>query len=90
MGNQTNKEIVICSIITAMSTSLNSQQMKQLDDVLRQKMHGLKLEEENTEVSTWSDDNGYIIKMFLASKKLIGCKNGSLEQYALSIRQFLR
>ena len=26
--------------------------------------------------------------MFLASKKLIGCKDGSLEQYALSIKQF--
>lgn len=88
MGNQTNKEIVIQSIITAMAVTLDSQQMKQLDDVLRQKMHGLSLEEESTELSTWTDDNEYIVKMFLASKKLIGCKNGSLEQYALSIKQF--
>lgn len=88
MGNQTNKEIVIQSIITAMSVTLDSQQMKQLDDVLRQKMHGLSLEEESTELSTWTDDNEYIVKMFLASKKLIGCKDGSLEQYALSIKQF--
>lgn len=88
MGNQTNKEIVICSIITAMSATLESQQLKQLDNVLRQKLHGIKLEEERTELSTWTDDNEYIVKMFLASKKLIGCKDGSLEQYALSIKQF--
>lgn len=88
MGNQTNKEIVICSIITAMSVNLEGQQLKQLDNVLRQKLHGLRLEEERTELSTWTDDNEYIGKMFLASKKLIGCKDGSLEQYALSIKQF--
>lgn len=52
MGNQTNKEIVICSIITAMSATLESQQLKQLDNVLRQKLHGIKLEEERTELST--------------------------------------
>ena len=88
MGNQTNKEIVISSIITAMSAELESRQLKQLDNILRQKLHGLKLEEECTDVSAWTDDNAYIVKMFLASKKLIGCKDGSLEQYALSIKQF--
>ncbi len=87
-GNPDNKELVIHSIITAMSPSLGSEELRHLDDILREKLHGLKLEEESTELSTWTDDNGYIIKMFLASKKLIGCKDGSLEQYALSIRQF--
>lgn len=87
-GNPDNKELVIHSIITAMSPSLDSEKLRHLDDILREKLHGMKLEEESTEVSTWSDDNGYIIKMFLASKKLIGCKDGSLEQYALSLKQF--
>lgn len=87
-GNPDNKELVIHSIITAMSPTLDSEELRHLDDILREKLHGMRLEEECTEVSTWSDDNGYIIKMFLASKKLIGCKNGSLEQYALSLKQF--
>lgn len=87
-GNPDNKELVIHSIITAMSPSLDGEELRRLDDILREKLHGMKLEEESTEVSTWSDDNGYIIKMFLASKKLIGCKEGSLEQYALSLKQF--
>ena len=89
-GNPDNKELAIHSIITAMSPSLGSEELRHLDDILREKLHGLKLEEESTELSTWTDDNEYIIKMSLASKKLIGCKDGSLEQYALSIRQFLR
>ena len=87
-GNPDNKELVIHSIITAMSPSLDSEELRHLDDILREKLHGMKLEEECTELSTWNDDNEYIVKIFLANKKLIGCKAGSLEQYALSLKQF--
>ena len=87
-GNPDNKELVIHSIITAMSPSLDSEKLRHLDDILREKLHGMKLEEECTDLSTWNDDNEYIIRIFLANKKLIGCKAGSLEQYALSLKQF--
>nr|WP_294469685.1 tyrosine-type recombinase/integrase [uncultured Sellimonas sp.] len=87
-GNPDNKELVIHSIITAMSPSLDGEELRRLDDILREKLHGIKLEEECTELSTWNDDNEYIVKIFLANKKLIGCKEGSLEQYALSLKQF--
>lgn len=86
-GNLTNKEIVIQSIITAMAAILETVQLQKLDNILRTKLHGLKIEEETTELSTWSDDNDYIVQVFCANKKLEGCKNSSIEQYKLSIRQ---
>lgn len=86
-GNLTNKELVIQSIITAMSTILETVQLQALDNVLRTKLHGLRVEEESTELSTWTDDNDYMIRIFCANKKLEGCKESSLAQYRLSVRQ---
>lgn len=42
--NLTNKEIVIQSIVTAMSVILNTVQLQALDNVLRGKLHGLRIE----------------------------------------------
>lgn len=85
--NLTNKEIVIQSIVTAMSVILNTVQLQALDNVLREKLHGLRIEEECTQLSTWNDDNDYMVKVFYANKKLEGCKDNTLEQYMLSARQ---
>ena len=87
--NLTNKEIVIQSIVTAMSVILNTVQLQALDNVLRGKLHGLRIEEECTQLSTWNDDNEYMVKVFYANKKLEGCKDNTLEQYMLSAFEVL-
>ena len=85
--NLTNKEIVIQSIVTAMSVILDTVQLKALDNILREKLHGLQIEEECTQLSTWADDNDYILKVFQANKKLEGCKDNTLYQYKNTAKQ---
>lgn len=85
--NLTNKEIVIQSIVTAMSVILDTVQLQALDNILREKLHGLQIEEECTQLSTWADDNDYILKVFQANKKLEGCKDNTLYQYKNTAKQ---
>ena len=83
-----NKEIVIQNIIAAMGPIMEAVQLQALENVIRQNMHGLTIEEECTALSTWLDDNEHVIKVFLASKKLEGCKRVTLIQYKTTAHQF--
>lgn len=83
-----NKEIVIQNIIAAMGPIMEAVQLQALENVIRQNMHGLTIEEECTALSTWLDDNEHVIKVFLASKKLEGCKRVTLIQYKTTAYQF--
>ena len=75
------KEIFINNVIIAMQDKLNSEQLRELDNIIRINLRGIQIEEECTELSTDVDDNMYILKVFAANKKLEGCKDGSIEQY---------
>lgn len=85
-----NKEIVIQNIIAAMGPLMETVQLQALENVVRQNLHGLTLEEECTALSTWLDDNAHVINVFLASKKLEGCKRVTLIQYKTTAYQFFR
>lgn len=83
------KEIVIGEILVAMQEELDGNQLRQLDNVVRLKLRGIRFENECTELSTELDDNEYILKLFAANKKLEGCKIGSIEQYMRQTRDLL-
>ena len=83
-----NKEMYIHKTITDMSVYFNADQLRNLEFIIRSNLKGWDFINECTELSTWIDDNGYIIKMFLAGKKLEGCKDSTLEQYKISIKLF--
>ena len=83
------KEIVINNVIIAMQDRINSEQLRELDNILRINLMGMKIEEECTELSTETDDNMYILKVFAANKKLEGCKEKTIEQYARYTKNFL-
>lgn len=82
------KEIVIHNIIASMGSILEAVQLQALENAIRQNLQGLLLEKECTQLSTWRDDNSHVIKVFLASKKLEGCKEGTLVQYKTTARLF--
>lgn len=88
MGNIDRREMVIHNILAAMGDTLDGSQMRTLENAVRMGLKGLQLEEECTQVSTALDDNNHIVNVFLASKKLEGCKDKTLEQYRLTARQF--
>ena len=83
------KEIVINNIIIAMQDRIDSDQLRELDNILRINLSGMNIEKECTELSTDVDDNTYILKVFAANKKLEGCKDGSIEQYLRYTKHFL-
>lgn len=86
--NISNKDIVINNIIAAMGTILDSIQLQALENEVRKNLYGLKIEEECTALSVNLDDNEKVIRTFLASKKLEGCKLKTLEQYKCTARLF--
>lgn len=83
------KEMIINEIIVSMQQYLDREQLRTLDNVLRIKMRGIKLEDECTELSTETDDNMYILKVFAANKKLEGCKDNTIEQYLRQTKDLL-
>ena len=83
------KEIVINNIIIAMQDRIDSDQLRELDNILRINLSGMNIEEECTELSTDVDDNLYILKVFAANKKLEGCKDNTIEQYVRHTKNLL-
>lgn len=75
------KENMIKEILFEMSAELESDNLIKLENVLRIKMNRCRIEEEDTELSTYIDDNEYIIKLFVANKRLENLSEKSINQY---------
>lgn len=85
-----NKDIVINNIIAAMGNVLNTVQLQTMENAIRKSLYGLKLEEECTDLAVHLDDNEKVMRTFLASKKLEGCKVKTLVQYQCTANMFFR
>lgn len=83
------KEVFVNNVIIGMNGIINTEQLRELDNVLRINLRGISIEEECTELSTDVDDNMYILKVFAANKKLEGCKDRTIEQYLRQTKNFL-
>lgn len=83
-----NKELYIHNSIADMAEYFDADQLHNLEYIMRKNLKGKNIVSESTELSTWLDDNEHVIKIFLASKKLEGCKDSTLIQYKLSACQF--
>lgn len=83
------KNDVINKVIGAMANELTNVQLCKLESALRINLHGIALQEETTELSTYIDDNEYILKLFMANKKLENLSDKSIKQYADCTRKML-
>nr|WP_294490672.1 phage integrase N-terminal SAM-like domain-containing protein [uncultured Anaerosporobacter sp.] len=83
------KENMIKEILFEMSAELESDNLIKLENVLRIKMKRCRIEEEVTELSTYIDDNDYIIKLFIANKRLENLSERSINQYVRATRNML-
>lgn len=81
--------IFIDNIICAMAVVLNGQQLTILKNTLTEQLHGKRIETECTEVSTYTDDNDHILKVFAANKKLENLSDKSIAQYVRTTRNML-
>ena len=84
------KEKILNEIVLSLSTILDSEKLREVENVIRIKLHNIKLENKSTEhLSTYNDDNDYILRLFASNKKLENKSEKSIEQYVLTTRKML-
>lgn len=79
----------INDVISAMAIELDSRQLQKLENALNSNLHGKQISNECTELSTYTDDNDYILKVFAANKKLENLSDKSIAQYVRTTRNML-
>lgn len=77
-----NIESIIRNVTSAMKEVLNEEQLQKLQNVLCIQFHGLKLEEENTQLITSESGWQKILKLYTASKRLENCAESTVKQYS--------
>ena len=65
-----------------MQEVLDEKQLQKLQNVLCIQFHGLKLEEENTQLVTSESGWQKILKLYTASKRLENCADSTVKQYS--------
>lgn len=85
----TTKNDLINKVIGSMANELSSTQLNKLENVLRMQLHGIVLQQECTEISTYIDDNEYIIKLFMGNKMLENLSDKSIQQYVNATKKLL-
>lgn len=72
-----------------MKFTLDDKQIRKLQFTLYDKFKGINLYQEETALAIYDNKNDYLLRIFLASKKVEGCSPKTLSNYGLVISQFL-
>lgn len=83
-------EKLIAEILAAMQDALTPGQLQKLENVLVIKTHGMVLQEEHTELIVSERHWEKALRLYLASKRLENCSEGTLEQYGRCIRMLMQ
>ena len=83
------KSELINKIIEAMSTTLSSDNLNMLDNVLRKFLADVNIEKADQLPSVGVDQSMQLLKMFLAARKLQGIKDSTLQQYYYTCKRLI-
>ena len=83
-------EKVINGILAGMAPDLTDEQLQKLENVLVMQLHGLKVEEECTELAVSDDGWERILRLYIASKRLENCAESTLQNYGRCIRMLMQ
>ena len=83
-------EKLIAEILAAMQEDLAPEQLRRLENVLVIKTRGLVLQEERTELVVSERHWEKALRLYLASKRLENCSEGTLENYGRCIRMLMQ
>lgn len=83
------KNKLITQIQVSMAPKLNSDQLKELSRVLTNALHGLEVLETKVPEPAEDKENGGLLDVFIAAKRVEGCSEKSLKYYDSTIRQML-
>ena len=83
------KDKLITQIQASMAPMLNSEQLEKLRRVLTNALHGVEVTEKKAPDPVEAKENGGLLDVFIAAKRVEGCSEKSLKYYDSTIRQML-
>ncbi|MEG1581304.1 MAG: tyrosine-type recombinase/integrase [Bacteroidaceae bacterium] len=83
------KDKLITQIQTSMALKLNMSQLEELRRVLTNALHNVEVTERRSSDTQDEIDNGGLLEVFTAAKRIEGCSEKSLKYYDFTIRSML-
>ena len=83
------KDKLITQIQASMASMLSTAQLEELGRVLTNALHGVELTEKRTPKPEGTKENGGLLDVFIAAKRIEGCSPKSLKYYDATIRAML-
>ena len=83
------KDKLITQIQVRMASTLNMEQLEELRRVLTYAFDGVDITEKEAIEPTDATDNGGMLDVFIAAKRIEGCSDKSLKYYTFTVRQML-
>lgn len=83
-------EKVINGVLAAMAECLTDDQLRKLENTLVMQLHGLKVEEECTELVVSERHWEKVLRLYIASKRLENCAESTLENYERCVRMMMQ
>ena len=83
------KDKLITQIQASMALMLNSEQLGELRRVLTNALHGVEISEKKALEPTEVKENGGLLDVFIAAKRVEGCSEKSMKYYDSTVRQML-
>ncbi len=81
------KDKLITQIQASMAPILNLAQLEELRRVLTNSLHGVEITQKQAPSQEESKDNGGLLDVFIAAKRIEGCSEKSLKYYDSTVRQ---
>lgn len=83
------KDKLITQVQTSMASILNNEQLEELRRVLTNVLHDVELTERKSDAAQDAADNGGLLEVFIAAKRIEGCSEKSMKYYDSTVRQML-
>lgn len=83
------KNKLITQIQASMASKLNSAQLEELRRVLTNALHGVEVTEKKVPEPAEAKENGGLLDVFIAAKRIEGCSEKSLKYYDSTVRKML-
>jgi len=83
------KDKLITEIQSSMAHLLNNVQLEELRRVLTNALHGVEIEKKKAPEPPEAKENGGLLDVFIAAKRIEGCSEKSLKYYDSTVRQML-
>jgi site-specific recombinase XerD len=83
------KDKLIAQIQASMALMLNSEQLEELRQVLTNALHGVEVTKKKAPDRAEAKENGGLLDVFIAAKRIEGCSEKSLKYYDSTVRKML-